>query len=485
MSEASLGVDLKSERWQRPISPTEIIYAIRVYEFLVIVITGLIAFEIISPRVSASLVSTYISTSALGAVLGAIMLRWVGSYEIDVWHRRREALKRMLSGACLTAFALLGIGFVFKVAVIDISRLWSVTWFMSACAALLVGRVVAFNKMGRLRVEGRFDVRVVIYGAGSLGMELLRFIGESRPPMMRVVGFADDRTARVSGAAGKVPIIGGLPELERLIRQGAVDEVIIALPWTAAERIHQIVGRLALTPVPVRLAPDLVGFRFVHRGFRELNGLPLLEVAKRPMSSNAWINKCILDRAAAAIAMLIFAPAILLTALAIKLDSPGPVLFRQNRVGFNNRTIRVWKFRTMRHDLAENDNIRQAQRQDPRVTRVGKFLRRTSLDELPQLWNVLTGEMSLVGPRPHAPSTKAAGRPFDQVVEYYAARHKVKPGITGWAQVNGWRGETDTEEKLIKRVEHDLYYINNWSMGFDLYILARTFVALLNLQNTY
>jgi Undecaprenyl-phosphate glucose phosphotransferase len=485
MSEASLGVDLKPDRWQRPISPNEIIYIVRVAEFFTVLVMGLITFALVMPRVSASLFSVYISTSILGAVFAAIIFRWVGSYEIDAWRERHEAVKRILIGACATAAALLAIGFAFKVAVIEISRLWSIGWFLSTCGTLVLIRTAAFGKMGRLRAEGRFDVRVVIYGANSLGARLLRFIGENRTSMMRVVGFADDRTARVPRMVDNVPVVGGLGELERLIRQGAVDEVIIALPWLAAERIHQLVGRLALTPVPVRLAPDLVGFRFVHRNFRQLNGLPLLEVAKRPMSGDSWINKGILDRAVALVAAVLFAPAFILIAIAIKLDSPGPILFRQDRVGFNNRTIKVWKFRTMRHDLAQNENIRQAQRNDPRVTKVGKFLRRTSLDELPQLWNVLAGEMSIVGPRPHAPSTKAAGRPFDQVVEYYAARHKVKPGITGWAQVNGWRGETDTEEKLIKRVEHDLYYINNWSMGFDLYILARTFVALLKLQNTY
>jgi Undecaprenyl-phosphate glucose phosphotransferase len=484
MSEATLGVDLKSDRWQRPISPNEIIYIVRVAEFLTVLCMGLITFLTL-PRVSSSLFTIYANTSILGAIFGAIIFQWIGSYQVDAWRHRPEALKRILIGCCITAAALLAIGFAFKIEVIEFSRLWSLSWFLSTCGTLLVIRTMAIGKMERLRAEGRFDVRVVIYGANSQGARLLRFVGERSKLMMRIVGFSDDRTARVQRMVDQVPVLGGLDELERLIRQGAVDEVIIALPWHAAERIQQIVSRLAMTPVTVRLSPDLVGFSFMHGRFQELGGLPLLEVSARPMAGNSWIHKGILDRAIAVVATVAFAPALLLIAIAIKLDSPGPILFRQDRVGFNNRTIRVWKFRTMRQDHSQNDNIRQAQRNDPRVTKVGWFLRRTSLDELPQLWNVLAGEMSIVGPRPHAPSTKAAGRTFDQVVEYYAARHKVKPGITGWAQVNGWRGETDTEEKLIKRVEYDLYYINNWSMMFDLYILVRTLAALLKPQNTY
>ena len=178
-------------------------------------------------------------------------------------------------------------------------------------------------------------------------------------------------------------------------------------------------------------------------------------------------------------------PIMALAALAVRLDSPGPILFRQPREGFNNRSFHCFKFRTMYDERLEYRNITQASRDDPRITRVGRFLRRTSIDELPQLFNVLMGDMSLVGPRPHAASTRAGGRLFSDVVQSYAARHKVKPGITGWAQVCGWRGETDTEEKLIKRFEHDLYYIENWSIWLDLYILVRTVGAVLLPRNAF
>jgi exopolysaccharide biosynthesis polyprenyl glycosylphosphotransferase len=197
------------------------------------------------------------------------------------------------------------------------------------------------------------------------------------------------------------------------------------------------------------------------------------------------ILKAIEDRILTVLILLFIWPVMLACAIAVRLDSPGPIFFRQPREGLNNRPFRVWKFRSMTHERCETDSIQQATRDDQRITRVGAILRRTSLDELPQLFNVLSGDMSLVGPRPHAPSTRAGGRLFADVVQTYAARHKVKPGITGWAQVNGWRGETDTEDKLVKRIEYDLFYIENWSIGFDLYILVRTVFAVLVPRNAF
>jgi exopolysaccharide biosynthesis polyprenyl glycosylphosphotransferase len=184
--------------------------------------------------------------------------------------------------------------------------------------------------------------------------------------------------------------------------------------------------------------------------------------------------------------LVLLSPVFLATAIAVKLDSRGPVLFRQKRYGFNNELIEVFKFRSMHVDQCDAAAMKLVTKGDPRVTRVGRFIRKTSIDELPQLLNVvLKGDLSLVGPRPHALQAKADNRLYDQVVDGYFARHKVKPGITGWAQVNGWRGETDTEEKIQRRVEHDLYYIENWSVFFDLYILAVTPFALLKSDNAY
>jgi lipopolysaccharide/colanic/teichoic acid biosynthesis glycosyltransferase len=192
-----------------------------------------------------------------------------------------------------------------------------------------------------------------------------------------------------------------------------------------------------------------------------------------------------MDKAIALCAIIGLAPIMAGVALAVKLESNGPVIFRQKRFGFNNELVEVFKFRSMYTDMSDAQAAKLVTKDDPRVTRVGRIIRKTSLDELPQLFNVLLGTISLVGPRPHATQAKAAGTLYDQVVDGYFARHKVKPGITGWAQINGWRGETDTREKLEQRVKHDLEYIDRWSLGFDLYILAKTPLALLKSENAY
>ncbi len=192
-----------------------------------------------------------------------------------------------------------------------------------------------------------------------------------------------------------------------------------------------------------------------------------------------------MDVVIALLLLTAFAGVMLLLALAIRLDSPGPILFRQRRIGLGNTGFEIWKFRTMQHHAPEWGRLTQTTRHDPRITRLGSFLRRTSLDELPQLFNVLHGDMSIVGPRPHAPGTCAGGKPFEQVTPHYSARHRVRPGITGLAQVRGWRGETDTEFKLLRRVEADLEYIDNWSLSLDFAILARTAVSVIAMRNAY
>jgi Undecaprenyl-phosphate glucose phosphotransferase len=225
--------------------------------------------------------------------------------------------------------------------------------------------------------------------------------------------------------------------------------------------------------------------RYRPRAYSYVGNIPLVDVFDKPLSDWGQVAKFLEDRIISLLALTLVSPIMLLIALAIKLDSKGPVFFKQKRYGFNNELIEVYKFRSMYTDRTDANANKLVSKNDSRVTRVGRFIRKTSLDELPQLINVLRGELSLVGPRPHATHAKAADALYTDVVEGYFARHKVKPGITGWAQINGWRGETDTEEKIQRRVEHDLYYIENWSLFFDLYILARTPIALLKTENAY
>ena len=256
----------------------------------------------------------------------------------------------------------------------------------------------------------------------------------------------------------------------------------MALPSYAEERLLACIKKLRSLPVDVRLCPDRIGFHLPHRQVSHLGGLPLLNVFERPLAGWSYILKAMEDRVLAAGILVLIAPLFALIALAIRIDSRGPVLFRQKRYGFNNEVIEVFKFRTMYVDQCENTEIRQATRDDPRVTRVGRFLRRTSLDELPQFINVLDGRMSIVGPRPHPISLNDQ---YARLIDEYLARHRVKPGITGWAQVNGLRGETETVEKMEQRVRYDLYYIENWSLLFDLRIILRTLFVGFNNPNAY
>jgi exopolysaccharide biosynthesis polyprenyl glycosylphosphotransferase len=229
----------------------------------------------------------------------------------------------------------------------------------------------------------------------------------------------------------------------------------------------------------------MIGYNFVRHDYGYLCGVPVLNIFQKPVSGWSFWAKPIEDRVLAALLLVMILPVMGFIALCIKLDSPGPVFFRQKRYGFNNQVIDVVKFRTLRFEQQDDLAKQLVTQNDSRVTRVGRFLRHMSLDELPQLLNVLRGEMSIVGPRPHALNASAGGRLYAEIVEKYAIRHKVKPGITGWAQVNGWRGETDTEEKIRKRVEHDLYYIKNWSLTLDLTIILRTPWALLKGDSAY
>jgi exopolysaccharide biosynthesis polyprenyl glycosylphosphotransferase len=248
----------------------------------------------------------------------------------------------------------------------------------------------------------------------------------------------------------------------------------------------QMLKKLWVLPVDIRLAAHTNKLRFRPRAYSFIAGVPVLDVADKPITDWDVVTKWLFDKVVGGIALMCLSPIMLIAAIAIKLDSRGPVFFKQRRYGFNNELIEVYKFRSMYVDQCDATASKLVQKGDPRVTRVGAFIRKTSIDELPQLINVVfKGNLSLVGPRPHAVHAKAADRLYDEAVDGYFARHRVKPGITGWAQVNGWRGETDTEEKIKRRVEHDLDYIENWSVLFDLVILAKTPLALAKTESAY
>lgn len=359
-------------------------------------------------------------------------------------------------------------------------------WFFGGLLSLLLMRLLILTSYNWLTQRGIYLQRAVILGATENGLRLANHLLVRQDFRCGLVGIVDDRSVnRLPQHLAGLPWLGGTQDLRILIEQLKLDTVFIALPWTAERRIDQVTRVLKRLPVNVLLVPDLVALRYAQSPLAEVAGVHLFRVSRQALSGWAPLFKRCEDLLLAGLALPLVALPMLLIALAIKLDSPGPILFRQKRYGYNDRLIEVLKFRTMFAGQTDQEATRQTTQDDPRVTRVGRWLRRLSLDELPQLLNVLGGSMSLVGPRPHAKATQAAGLKFEDAVMEYSARHRVKPGMTGWAQVNGLRGETDTLDKIERRIEYDLRYIEQWSLWLDLYILFRTPFSLLLSRTAY
>nr|MDJ0514571.1 undecaprenyl-phosphate glucose phosphotransferase [Methyloceanibacter sp.] len=328
--------------------------------------------------------------------------------------------------------------------------------------------------------------RAVIVGGGPEAEHLIKALEASADADIRIVGIFDDRGAdRVGPIVAGYPKLGNIGELVDYARTSRLDVLIVTLPITAEQRLLHLLKQLQVLPVDIRLSVHGSRLRFRPRTYSYIGNVPFIDLTDKPIANWDVVKKWLFDKIMATLAIVTLAPLMTLIAVAIKLDSNGPVLFRQKRMGFNNEIIDVLKFRSMYTEDECPEGTQQVTKDDPRVTRVGRILRRTSFDELPQFFNVLKGELSLVGPRPHAAQSKAADKLYHDAVDGYFARHRVKPGVTGWAQINGWRGETDTEEKIERRVEHDLYYIENWSVTFDLYILLMTPLALIRGENAY
>jgi Undecaprenyl-phosphate glucose phosphotransferase len=365
------------------------------------------------------------------------------------------------------------------------SRVWAFSWFLSAGLLTIGLRLQAAYALRRLARAGRIGRTIAVYGAGLQGARLIGRIDALNEPWNRIAGVFDDRLQRTGPVVGPYPMLGNLQSLVAWSRANLPDEILIALPWAAEERIHSILRTLAVLPANVRLSPEFVCSEFLNGRTSYQFGVPMLSAFEKPLTGWGAVWKRAFDLAASAVLLVTLSPLLLLVAVLIKLESEGPVLFKQRRYGFNNELIGVLKFRTMSATATDPLGDRLTERKDPRITQVGVVLRRFSIDELPQLLNVLLGEMSVVGPRPHAIRTTAGGRQCDEVVGQYAIRHKVKPGITGWAQVNGWRGTMEDEEQLIRRVEHDLHYINNWSPMLDLKIIVRTAWVVATGRNSY
>jgi Undecaprenyl-phosphate glucose phosphotransferase len=367
------------------------------------------------------------------------------------------------------------------------SRVWLAGYFGSGLLMLMAFRVALSRLVRHWTAEGRLARRAVVVGGGEPGETLVKALDAQKDSDVHVIGMFDDRGEdRAPLMCGGLQKLGSVDHLVEFARRTRIDLVIFSLPVSAETRILQMLKKLWVLPVDIRLSAHSNKLRFRPRAYSYIGNLPVLDVFDKPITDWDVVMKWLFDKAVGGMLLLAAAPVMALTALAVKLDSRGPVFFKQKRYGFNNELIEVYKFRSMYAEQCDATAAKLVTKGDARVTPVGRFIRRTSLDELPQLINVvLKGNLSLVGPRPHAVHAKAEDRLYDEAVDGYFARHRVKPGITGWAQVNGWRGEITSPDKIKGRVEHDLYYIENWSVIFDFFILAKTPVALSKTEHAY
>jgi len=429
--------------------------------------------------------SYYLAAIGLTAVVTVAGFDMLDLYSHAAFRSFIRQMPRVLL-AWTVAFALLLAGVFFLKVGQEFSRVWFATWYATGLAVLLSGRLAVSGVVRHWTRQGRLYRRAAIYGGGAISEKLIGDLEIDMDADIRITGIFDDRgDDRVAPVIAGYPRLGGLDKLVSFARSSRLDIVIVALPITAEKRVIDVTRALAVLPAEVKMPARASELRFTADTYSRVGNVAMIDLVQKPITDWGSVAKWGFDKIVGALALLLLAPVMLAVVAAIKLDSRGPVLFRQKRYGFNNELIEVFKFRSMYADRCDTNATKLVTKDDPRVTRVGRFIRKTSIDELPQLFNVLLGSLSLVGPRPHALEAKAAGDLYDKVVDGYFARHKVKPGITGWAQINGWRGETDTPEKIMKRVECDIYYIENWSLLLDAYILLKTPFALLKSENAY
>lgn len=423
----------------------------------------------------------YRSLVLIVVLLALIIFPAIGLY--DSWRGRStvDQIRAITVGWASTLLVLVLVGFLLKESA-HYSRLWFGTWALLSWPLLCMGRIVSSTALRELRVRGWNCRRVLVVGTGDPAQNVITQICASPSSGWKIVAAAVGNSSGPDSLQD-VKSIRYRPGLDRFVKRMWIDEVWLCLPLEEQRLIEKVLWDFRHCTATLRLVPSMQGRRLIQYPMTEVLGLPMLNLSVTPMRGFNRIIKAVEDRLLATIILILISPILATIAVAVKLTSPGPVLYKQPRHGSSGRVFNVLKFRTMVEGADKGcDTVPQAKRNDPRVTPVGKFLRNTSLDELPQFFNVLRGEMSIVGPRPHA---VVHNEMYKEQITAYMQRHKVKPGITGWAQINGWRGETDTFNKMQKRIEHDLYYIENWSLWFDLGIIVLTIFKGFTHKNAY
>jgi Undecaprenyl-phosphate glucose phosphotransferase len=404
-----------------------------------------------------------------------------------VYESWRGRSKLVLAGQVSLAFLIVqacAMMAMFSVRQIDmVSRLWFAYWTAMAGGLLIAYRLGIHAVLARLRNAGLNLHQVAIVGCGGHCDAILRRIERAPATGFRATAVYNTHPEQHLPPNPRVNTFDDLEAFAGYIRGNDVHELWLALPLSEERIIFRLVSEFRNDLVNIRFMPDVRSIAlFDNSGVIDLLGVPAINLIASPLSPSALFKKDLFDRVFALSALIGLAPLLIAIALAVKLSSPGPVFFKQKRKGADGRVFTIYKFRSMRLHTEEKGVVKQATRNDPRITRLGAFLRRTSLDELPQFFNVLRGDMSVVGPRPHALEHDDL---YQKVVAGYIHRYRIKPGITGWAQINGYRGETDRIEKMERRVAHDLYYLGNWSFGLDMRIIAATIVKGLVHSNAY
>jgi putative colanic acid biosynthesis UDP-glucose lipid carrier transferase len=394
--------------------------------------------------------------------------------------RPRRVIRQTVIGWLLIAFILLFFGYASQY-IENFPYEVVVSWLIAAPLTQLVAHFAARAYLQRAAAQEANQTRVVIVGCNDIGVSLAEQFKTNPYLGVRCVGYFDDRAAERITQLNGMPLLGRLRDLAAYVKTNRIDQIYLALPMASQPRILSLLDDLKDTTVSIFFAPDIFLTDLIQGRMDYVAGVPVVAVCDTPFTGINGLVKRTSDIVFSIIILLLISPLLLAIAIGVKMSSPGPVLFRQRRYGLDGKEIVVYKFRSMTVQ-EDGDVVQQATRNDHRVTRFGGFLRRTSLDELPQFFNVLQGRMSIVGPRPHAVSHNETYR---KLIKGYMVRHKVKPGITGWAQVNGYRGETETVEKMQKRIEYDLEYLRTWSLGLDLWIIVKTVAVVFRDRNAY
>ena len=441
---------------------------IRIMDMMMIALAGWVTYCLKFQNTTLS--SSYVIAICIGIIIAPIVFSFFNIYASVRGKGLIDHFITLFQALCVVVLLLAGLAFFTKMGE-SYSRLWFASWMSLAFIFLILFRCVVLLFLRFMRSRGLNERRIVIFSADELGIKLANTVEQALWTGFRIIAFIDDHAKDKPASFHQIPILQTPENLSHFLSQHDIDEIWLALPLQAETRVKEILYELRHHTITTRFVLDIFGLDLLNHSITDLAGFPVLNICSSPMIGINRVVKAIEDRLIAACILILISPVFLLIALGIKLTSKGPVFFKQYRHGWDGRIIKVYKFRTM---IAHEENeswVMQAKQDDERVTAFGRWLRRTSLDELPQFINVLQGRMSIVGPRPHAVSHNEF---YKDSIHTYMQRHRVKPGITGWAQINGWRGETDTLQKMQKRVEYDLYYINNWSLRFDLKIIFLT-----------